>query len=114
MTTLKKIALAATAALALPALALASPGKGADGKKMDRAEHKAKMLEKYDANDDGKLDDAERQIMRQERIQERFERIDANNDGKISFDEFEAAADKKHERRKGMRGKHGKRGMHHK
>jgi Ca2+-binding EF-hand superfamily protein len=57
-----------------------------------RAEHKKLMLDKYDANKDGKLDAAERTAMRDDKLTERFQKMDAHGDGKLTLDEFKAAA----------------------
>ena len=70
-----------------------------------RAAMKEKILEKYDSNSDGKLDETERAAAkagakdrRQARVEklksekpELFAKIDANSDGKISKDEAQAA-----------------------
>ena len=77
------------------ALAHGGGGKGMHG-------HRAAMLEKFDANKDGKLDDAEKAVARNARIEQRFAKLDANKDGAISLDEMKAA--KPH-------GKHGRHGM---
>lgn len=64
--------------------------------------HHGAMLEKFDANKDGKLDDAEKAAMRNARIEQRFARLDANKDGAISLAEMKAAK---------LHGKHGRHGM---
>ncbi len=56
-----------------------------------RADFKAKMLAKYDTNKDGKLDASEKAVMRDERATARFEKMDTNKDGQISLSEFKAA-----------------------
>jgi hypothetical protein len=58
--------------------------------KAKKAERKAAMLAKYDTNRDGKLDQQERAVMRDEKATERFGKMDANKDGQISLDEFKA------------------------
>jgi Ca2+-binding EF-hand superfamily protein len=63
--------------------------------------HRAAMLEKYDANQDGKLDRAERAVMKQERMAARFTELDTNGDGVLSKEEF-------------AKQQLGKRGRHHK
>ena len=69
-------------------------------KKADKA--RAKVLEKYDKNANGKLDDDEREAMRKERRSENaaaaLKKFDKNGDGKLDASEREAA---KAERRKG-------------
>jgi hypothetical protein len=51
---------------------------------------KKAMMEKFDANKDGKLDDGERAAMKTERAAEEFKKLDTNGDGKLSLDEFTA------------------------
>jgi hypothetical protein len=49
-------------------------------------EHHKKMLEKYDTNKDGKLDDTEREAMKADRKkhhEEMLQKYDANKDGKL-------------------------------
>jgi Ca2+-binding EF-hand superfamily protein len=66
------------AALAVPAVAVAWPdGEG----------RRAKMMEKFDANGDGAIDDAEREAMKQARQARRAEMLakyDADKDGTLS------------------------------
>ena len=75
----------------------------ADAEKKDKKTDKvrAKVLEKYDKNANGKLDDDERQAMRKERRAENaaaaLKKFDKNGDGKLDASEREAA---KAERRK--------------
>src|SRR5262245_43199358 len=59
--------------------------------KAKHAEMKAKMLERFDANKDGKLDEAERKVMRDVRASELFKRLDTDGNGVLSLDEFKAA-----------------------
>lgn len=75
------LGLGLVAALAVPAIAAAWPE--GDGPR-------AKMVEKFDANHDGKLDDTERAAMRQEfearhaeRKAEMLAKFDANKDGTL-------------------------------
>ena len=49
------------------------------------------MIEKFDANKDGKLDDAERAAMHEERVAKRFAMLDTNKDGAITLAEMKAA-----------------------
>jgi hypothetical protein len=112
MITKMKLALAATAALALGAIGVAG-AQGRDDVHGDfaakRAEMKQKMLEKFDTNRDGKLDDGERIVMRDTMAVERFQKLDTDGNGSLSLQEFKAArAFGKHHR--GKFG-HGRRGM---
>jgi hypothetical protein len=111
MLTKLKLAIAASAALVAGAttFAVADAGSGSGNANFaaKRAEWKQKMLEKYDLNNDGKLDAQERAAMRHDRMVESFKKLDTNGDGVVSFSEFEAGA------KLGMgRGMH--RRMHHK
>ncbi len=97
------------ALVAAPSLALADRGGAHDGKHDgDRDGRRAKMVEKFDANNDGKLDDAERATMHETRANKRFDALDTDGNGSISRAEFKAGAHQgKHKR--GMRkGKDGK------
>jgi hypothetical protein len=58
--------------------------------KANRAEKKAEMLAKYDTNKDGKLDQAERAVMKNERAEIQFKKLDKDGNGQISLDEFKA------------------------
>ena len=97
---------AAAAFLAFGATGVAFAGKGHGP--MDpakRAEHearKAEMLKKYDANGDGKLDDAERAKKHADMAAQRFAELDTNKDGVLSKDEF--AAGRHHRGHRGERG----------
>jgi Ca2+-binding EF-hand superfamily protein len=86
----KKLGIAAVVAatLSVGGMALANT-EGADA-----GGWRARMLEKFDTNHDGKLDDAERDQMRQEmqarreaRHQEMLQKFDANHDGKLDESE---------------------------
>ena len=84
-------------------LASAAPG-GADHDAR-RAEHKAKLLEKFDTNKNGAHDPAEKETMHEARAQKMFAKLDLNKDGKLSFDEFKAAKHGKFGKRHGRRAK---------
>jgi Ca2+-binding EF-hand superfamily protein len=56
--------------------------------KQHRAEMKQKMLQKFDANRDGTLDQNERTAMRETFAVEAFKKLDADGNGQISLDEF--------------------------
>lgn len=104
---------------------------GARGQMPDRKgspDMHQRMLEKFDANKDGKLDEQERNEMkdsvkkyREERHEKRHERreefrknfmekFDTDKDGKLSDEEKEAAKKQRHERRS-AKGKRGRRPM---
>ena len=60
--------------------------KGHDSAKQHK-ELRKRMLEKYDANKDGKLDDAEKKAMKKAFADCLVERLDKNDDGKLNVDE---------------------------
>lgn len=94
------------ALVAVPSLALADRGGGgAGGKDDDHEARHAKKLAEFDADNDGKLDEAERTKMHEAMADKHFDELDANDDGSISRAEFKAGA-----KQRGMhkRGKHGK------
>lgn len=55
-----------------------------------RAERRQEMLEKFDADHDGELSDAERAAVHQSRVVELVARVDTDGDGKLSAAEVEA------------------------
>lgn len=60
-------------------------------KMREQAEARRKAdLEKYDANKDGKLDEAETKTMREARQKEMLEKYDTDKDGKLSDEERKA------------------------
>ena len=69
----------------------------------ERAAAKVDFIKKFDVNGNGQLDPEERQKMHQERTAERFKRLDTNGDGQLSLAEFQAGAQ--------MHGRHGFRGQ---
>ncbi|KHK92408.1 hypothetical protein LK12_06265 [Novosphingobium malaysiense] len=88
------------AALSIGGIAYAQPGRGG-GPMMDmdgngtvtRAEAKQAsdaMFTRMDVNNDGKLDQADRQARHEARRAEMFAMLDTDNDGSISRDEFMA------------------------
>jgi len=70
---------------------------------------KAKLLEKFDANNNGVLDPSEKQAMFDARAAKRFAKLDTNNDGALSLDEFKAGKQMKGRAGRGgkLRGKRG-------
>lgn len=101
------------ALVAVPSLAIAGTGKNADDKaarKAARQAHHAEMLEKFDVNDDGKLDVGERATKRDTLANQLFDRLDSNGDGEISRAEFKAGRELRHDKRvkNGKQRKHGK------
>ncbi len=102
-----KLVLAASALLIGGAAGIAGAN---DLNKQEHQDRRAKLLEKFDANKDGKLEPAEREVMRDELAARAFARMDKNGDGKLSLDEFKSG---RMQHRKGMgmhRGARGGRG----
>jgi hypothetical protein len=81
----------------------AAPGRDPAAWKAKRGEMKAKMLAKYDTNKDGKLDDGEKKVMRDEKTAERFKKLDTDGNGSLSLDEFRSGQARmfKHHGRRG-------------
>jgi hypothetical protein len=84
---------------------------GGDHAKHD-GKHHQELLEKFDANHDGKLDKSERQAAKaalEERIKEHhpklFEKFDANHDGKLDREELKALREARRERHREHQGK---------
>ncbi len=95
MLTKMKIAIALTGSLLLGGVAMAKDFRGAD-----HGQRKAEMLQKYDANKNGTLDDSEKaalradfQAKRQQMHAKRVAQFDTNRDGKL--DDSERASAKK-------------------
>ena len=76
--------------------------QGTGPKDPERAEHHAerkakriamrqKMLERFDTNKDGKLDDNERLVAKQTKMAELFKRLDTDGNGSISLAELQNA-----------------------
>ena len=57
---------------------------------------RAKLLEKYDTNKDGKLDKSERQAMHKDRQAEALKKYDKDGDGKLDESERKAARADRH------------------
>src|SRR5512142_2916470 len=69
-------------------IAAAQPAAGSAQGPSNWSAKKAAMLAKYDTNKDGKVDEQERKVMRDEIATERFQKLDTNKDGVLSLDEF--------------------------
>jgi hypothetical protein len=95
LTFMKKILLIALTLSITGVLAFAADGEKKETPK--RENPRAKMLEKYDKNGDGKLDAGEREAWRKDREAEVTKKYDKNGDGKLDQSEREAARE---ERRK--------------
>ena len=81
---MKKLLMIAAALAALTSVALAGGGHGKKGA------HKARMLQKYDANGDGQLDATEKQQLKADRQARRaamLQKYDANGDGQLDATE---------------------------
>ena len=100
--------------LASAAFAIDPPAGGEQSKPpgphKDKGDMERMMLEKFDANKDGKLDESERaaakaawEARQGEHGEEMFKRIDANSDGMISKDEWTTAWTMIKQRREGFR-----------
>jgi hypothetical protein len=85
------------------AAAQPAPGAAAQGPSKWSAK-KAAMLAKYDTNKDGKLDEKERAVMRDEMLTARFEKMDLNKDGQISLEEFKKFSAEKAAKHQGRGG----------
>jgi hypothetical protein len=107
----KKMKLVITAlvgSLFVGGVAIAQPGSGpSPDRKAKWAEKKQEKLAKFDTNRDGKLDDAERAVMRDVMLTERFKQLDTDGNGVISLAEFKAGNHK-------MGKRHGRMGKGHK
>lgn len=90
-----RIGLAATILAALPALAFAQPGPDAaapvaafKGDRVEkRAHRKARLLEKFDVNGNGKLDRPERAVALRIKIEKLIARLDTDGSGTVSLAE---------------------------
>ena len=75
--------------------------QAADNQKKPDAPRRENVLEKYDKNKDGKLDQEEREAYRKDRMAERIKRYDKNGDGKLDEKEEQAARDEIRKQRRG-------------
>lgn len=104
----KKFKLAlVTATVLVGGFAGIAAAEGRPGDDQEARGDRAAMKQKFDANKDGKLDEAEKQAMHDERAALRFKALDKDGDGKLSLAEFKAGRGERH----GRRGKGGPGGM---
>lgn len=89
-----------------PAPAPVAPAPGQPASPASPAPRKSKLLEQYDKNGDGKLDETEREAMRKDREAKRKEReaelikkYDKNGDGKLDEAERQAMRDEYRKKR---------------
>lgn len=104
----------AIAALAIPSLAFAEDGEEKGKKGKHCKEHREAILEKFDADGDGKLSEEERETAKaamKAKRKELLEKYDVDGDGKLNAEERQAAKDageripcKKHKGKKGKKG----------
>ena len=66
------------------------PGMDKDLTRAEAQQRAEAMFAKLDVNHDGKLDKADRQLMRQQHREQKFAELDTNHDGMISKAEFMA------------------------
>lgn len=111
MLTKMKIALVIAGSLVCGVAAAQGNGAptNADRKAMHQA-RKAEMLQKFDTNKDGKLDEAERNSARETMVLERFKKMDTDGNGVLSLAEFKAGKAEMRHARGGTFGKHHGRG----
>ena len=108
-----KMKVALVIAGSLVAGVAAAQGTGSAAPRPDfKAKHEARkqeMLQKFDTNKDGKLDDNERAAARDAMVTERFKKLDTDGNGQISLSEFKAGRE---QMRHGRGGHRMHRGMH--
>lgn len=61
------------------------------GMRAMRDERRKQVLDTYDADKNGELDDAERQVMHEARVADMVARMDQNADGKLTREELDAS-----------------------
>ncbi|MHC4667725.1 MAG: EF-hand domain-containing protein [Planctomycetota bacterium] len=66
----------------------------------DREARRAELIQKYDANGDGQLDETERAKLREDRRAKILEEFDTDGDGQLGQEERQAAHAKSRERRR--------------
>ncbi len=82
-------------ALSLCLLAFLVSAADAEKKSKSAESPRAKMLEKYDKNKDGKIDETEREAWRKDRETETVKKYDRNGDGKLDDAERKAAREQR-------------------
>lgn len=88
-----------TLILALAILISGLAGLAAENENKPAAPRRENLLEKYDKNKNGKLDQDEREALRKDREAERIKRYDKNGDGKLDEKERESARSEFRQRR---------------
>ena len=110
MMTKIKIALVLCGSLLVGGVAAAQSGDGVESDRRAKfAEMKKQRLAKFDANNDGKLDQSERLALHDAMATIAFTKLDADGNGVLSLAEFKAGKHKmgKRHARFGKRMKHG-------
>ena len=103
------LSLAAAALVGAGGIAYAQAERDAPVTRAQVEQRSAERFARMDANDDGKLDQADRAGRRQDRQRQAFDRLDADDSGAISFEELTAGREQRGEARAERRGPDGPR-----